>query len=301
MSLVTVGTLAFDSIETPFGKVDRIVGGAGTYIAWASSYFCGSKMISVIGGDFPETEINLLKNRQIDFEGVEVRKNEKSFFWSGKYHLDMNHRDTLETQLNVLADFKPVVPESYQDGSFLMLGNLSPDVQRAVIEQFRIRPKLIVMDTMNFWMNIAREELDKTIALVDLLMLNDSEARQLTNEYSLITAANKIMAMGPKYVVIKKGEHGAFLFYKDEIFFAPALPLEVVFDPTGAGDSFAGGFIGYLAKTNDISFGNLKKALIYGSALASFAIEKFGTERLYNITEIELQNRIDSFKKLVHF
>ena len=250
MSLIVVGSMAFDAIETPFGKSDKIVGGAATYIAWCASNFCKVNQISVVGGDFPQTELDALTARGVSFEGLQIKKDEKSFFWSGKYHLDMNSRDTLVTELNVLANFKPVVPESYQDCEFLMLGNLDPTVQRSVIEQLRTKPKLIVLDTMNFWMDIMLYELKKTISMVDVLMINDSEARQLSDDFSLVRAAKKIMAMGPKYLIIKKGEHGALLFHENNVFYAPALPLEDVFDPTGAGDTFAGGFIGHLAKTN---------------------------------------------------
>jgi sugar/nucleoside kinase (ribokinase family) len=302
MSLVVVGSMAFDAIETPFGKSDKIVGGAGTYIAWSASNFTQPiKQISVVGGDFPQTELDALTARGVDLEGVQIKKEEKTFFWSGKYHTDMNTRDTLDTQLNVLANFQPVVPESFQDCEFLMLGNLVPAVQRSVIEQLTTRPKLIVMDTMNFWMEIAMEDLLKTISMVDVLLVNDSEARQLSNEYSLVKAAKKIMDMGPKYLIIKKGEHGALLFHKNQVFFAPALPLEEVFDPTGAGDTFAGGFIGHIAKTKDISFENMKTAIIIGSAMASYCVEKFGTERLREITQNDIQDRIKEFVQLSSF
>ncbi|MEJ7911773.1 MAG: PfkB family carbohydrate kinase, partial [Chitinophagaceae bacterium] len=253
MSLIVVGSMAFDAIETPFGKSDKIIGGAATYIAWSASNFTKPiKQISVVGYDFPEAELNALKSRGVDLEGVQIKTDQKSFFWSGKYHMDMNTRDTIETQLNVLADFKPVVPESYQDCAFLMLGNLAPSVQLEVVTQFKQRPRLIVMDTMNFWMEIALDDLKKVLREVDVLMVNDSEARELSGEYSLVKASKKIMSMGPKYLIIKKGEHGALLFHGDQVFFAPALPLEDVFDPTGAGDTFAGGFIGHLARTKDI-------------------------------------------------
>lgn len=302
MSLIVVGSMAFDAIETPFGKSDKIVGGAATYIAWSASNFCKPvKQISVVGGDFPQEQLNALKARGVELEGVQIKKDEKSFFWSGRYHLDMNTRDTLETQLNVLADFQPVVPESYQGADFLMLGNLLPAVQLSVIEQMKKRPKLIVLDTMNFWMETALDDLKKVLKEVDVLMVNDSEARQLSGEFSLVKAANKIMSMGPKYLIIKKGEHGALLFHENFVFFAPALPLEDVFDPTGAGDTFAGGFIGHIAKTKDISFENMKTAIIVGSAMASFCVEKFGTERLTEITKQDIDERIQEFVQLVNF
>lgn len=301
MSLVVVGTMAFDAIETPFGKSDKIIGGAATYIAWCASNFTPVKQISVVGGDFPEEELQALADRQVDLEGVQIKKDEKSFFWSGKYHMDMNTRDTLETQLNVLANFQPVVPDSYQDCEFLMLGNLVPAVQRSVITQLKNRPRLIVMDTMNFWMEVAIEELKATIAMVDVLMVNDSEARQLSGDYSLVRAAATIMEMGPKYVIIKKGEHGALLFHENKVFFAPALPLEEVFDPTGAGDTFAGGFIGHLARTKDISFENMKTAIIIGSAMASYCVEKFGTQRLRELSKEDIANRLSDFVQLVNF
>ncbi|MEI6264859.1 MAG: PfkB family carbohydrate kinase [Sphingobacteriia bacterium] len=301
MSLVVVGSMAFDAIETPFGKTDKIIGGAGTYIAWCASNFVPVKQISVVGGDFPQAELDALTNRNVDLEGVQIKKDEKTFFWSGRYHMDMNSRDTLDTQLNVLENFQPVVPESFQDCEFLMLGNLVPAVQRSVIEQLRKRPKLIVLDTMNLWMDIAMDDLKKTLSMVDVLMVNDSEARQLSGDYSLVRAAATIMNMGPKYVIIKKGEHGALLFHGTKVFFAPALPLEEVFDPTGAGDTFAGGFIGHLAKTKDISFENMKTAIIIGSAMASFCVEKFGTERLREINKSDIDNRLEEFVQLVNF
>lgn len=301
MSLVVVGSMAFDAIETPFGKSDKIIGGAGTYIAWCASNFTPVKQISVVGGDFPQAELDALTNRQVDLEGVQIKKDEKTFFWSGRYHMDMNSRDTLDTQLNVLENFQPVVPDSYQDCEFLMLGNLVPAVQRSVIEQLKTRPRLIVMDTMNFWMEIAMEDLKKTISMVDVLMVNDSEARQLSGDYSLVRAAATIMKMGPQYVIIKKGEHGALLFHEKKVFFAPALPLEEVFDPTGAGDTFAGGFIGHLAKTRDISFENMKTAIIIGSAMASFCVEKFGTERLREVNQADMYARLTEFVNLVNF
>ena len=301
MSLVIVGSMAFDAIETPFGKSDKIIGGAGTFIAWCASNFTGVKQISVVGGDFPTEELDALSARGVELEGVQIKKDEKTFFWSGRYHMDMNTRDTLVTELNVLADFKPVVPDSYQDCEFLMLGNLAPAVQSSVIKQLKNKPRLIVMDTMNFWMDIALDDLKHTISLVDVLMVNDSEARQLSGDYSLVRAAQKISAMGPKFVIIKKGEHGALLFHDNKIFSAPALPLEEVFDPTGAGDTFAGGFIAHLAKTKDISFNNMKTAIIVGSALASFAVEKFGTERLRSLSKEEISGRINEFVQLSTF
>jgi sugar/nucleoside kinase (ribokinase family) len=302
MALIVVGSMAFDAIETPFGKSDKIVGGAATYIAWSASNFTRPvKQISVVGGDFPVEELKLLEARGVILEGVQVKENEKSFFWSGRYHMDMNTRDTLETQLNVLGNFRPVVPDSYQDCEFLMLGNLSPAVQLSVINQLKNKPKLVVLDTMNFWMESAMSDLEKVLKKVDLLLVNDSEARQLSGQYSLVSAAKSIMELGPKYLIIKKGEHGALLFYDNEVFFAPALPLEVVFDPTGAGDTFAGGFIGHMARTNDISFENMKVAIIIGSAMASFSVEKFGTARLKDLTREDIDKRIQLFKDLTKF
>lgn len=302
MSLLVVGSVAFDAIETPFGKTDKIIGGAASYISLAASYFTKqSKLVAVVGEDFPNEFIQTLQNKGVDTEGLQIKQGEKSFFWSGKYHTDMNTRDTLVTELNVLGNFDPIIPDSYQDCEYLMLGNLTPAVQQTVMNRLTKRPKLIVMDTMNFWMEIALDDLKKTIAMVDVLTINDEEARQLSGEYSLVKAAAKIQAMGPKYLIIKKGENGALLFHNKEVFFAPALPLEEVFDPTGAGDTFAGGFIGYLAKTNDISFANMKNAIIYGSAMASFCVEKFGTERIMNLTDEELNNRISAFSSLVRF
>jgi sugar/nucleoside kinase (ribokinase family) len=302
MSLLVVGTVAFDAIETPFGKTDKIVGGAASYIALASSYFTKDiSIVSVVGDDFPQNFMDTLKNHGVNLEGLQIKKGEKSFFWSGRYHNDMNSRDTLDTQLNVLADFDPIVPESSKNCDFLMLGNLMPSVQQKVLSQLTSRPKLIVLDTMNFWMDIAMPELLETLKGIDVLTINDSEARQLSGEYSLVKAAQKILTMGPKVLVIKKGEHGALLFNKEEVFFAPALPLEDVFDPTGAGDSFAGGFIGYLAKTKDISFENMKRAIIFGSAMASFTVEKFGTERLIGLSQKDVDNRVQEFIDLVQF
>lgn len=302
MSLLVVGTVAFDAIETPFGKTDKIVGGAASYIALASSYFTKEiNLVSVVGDDFPQEFMNTLKGQGVNLDGLQIKQGEKSFFWSGRYHNDMNSRDTLDTQLNVLGDFDPIVPESYKNCEFLMLGNLMPAVQQKVLSQLSKRPKLIVLDTMNFWMDIAMPELMETLKGIDVLTINDSEARQLSGEYSLVKAAQKILAMGPKVLVIKKGEHGALLFNKEEVFFAPALPLEDVFDPTGAGDSFAGGFIGYLAKTKDISFENMKRAIIFGSAMASFTVERFGTERLIGLSQEDVSNRVQEFVDLVQF
>ena len=302
MSLLVVGSVAFDAIETPFGKTDKIVGGAASYIALASSYFTkGSNLVAVVGEDFPNEFIGHLNKHGVNTEGLQIKMGEKSFFWSGKYHTDMNSRDTLVTELNVLGSFDPIVPDNYQDCGFLMLGNLSPQVQKTVIERLHKRPRLIVMDTMNFWMEIALDDLKATLKMVDVLTINDEEARLLSGEYSLVKAAAKIQEMGPKYLIIKKGENGALLFHGKEVFFAPALPLEEVFDPTGAGDTFAGGFIGYLAKTGDISFDNMKNAIIYGSAMASFCVEKFGTERIIDLSQEELDHRINQFKQLVKF
>lgn len=302
MSLLVVGSMAFDAIETPFGKSDKIIGGAATYIAWSASNFTRPiYQVSVVGGDFPQEELSALQQRGVQLEGVQIKENEKSFFWSGKYHLDMNTRDTLDTQLNVLADFNPVLPESYRNAEFLMLGNLLPAVQLQVIEQLHNRPRLVAMDTMNFWMDTALDDLKKVLRHVDVLLVNDSEARQLSGEYSLVKAARTIMEMGPQYLIIKKGEHGALLFYDGKVFFAPALPLDDVFDPTGAGDTFAGGFIGYLAHSRDISFENMKNAIIVGSAMASFCVEKFGTERLKEISRADIDERIRQFVQLVNF
>ncbi len=302
MSILVVGTVAFDAIETPFGKTDKIVGGAATYICLSSSFFAKNlNLVSVVGDDFPSEAIQMLKNKSVDIDGLQIKKGEKTFFWSGKYHNDMNTRDTLDTQLNVLENFNPIVPEKYQESEFLMLGNLMPSVQKQVLSQMKKRPKLVVLDTMNFWMDLFMDDLKEALKEVDVLTINDEEARQLSGEYSLVKAAKIILAMGPKYLIIKKGEHGALLFNDDEVFFAPALPLEEVFDPTGAGDSFAGGFIGYLAKTNDISFENMKRAVINGSAMASFCVEKFGTQKLTEITQTDVSERINEFVKLVKF
>lgn len=302
MSLLTVGSVAFDAIETPFGKTDKIIGGAGTYIALSASFYeQNQKLVSVVGEDFPKEMLATLASKGVDLEGLQIKQGEKTFFWSGRYHNDMNSRDTLVTELNVLENFDPIIPTSYQGVDYLLLGNLSPQVQRSVIERLEKRPKLIAMDTMNFWMDIALDELKKTISLVDVLIINDEEARQLSGEYSLKKASKVIRALGPKYLIIKKGEHGALLFHGDKVFYAPALPLEDVFDPTGAGDTFAGGFVGYLASTNDISFENMKRAIIAGSALASFCVEKFGTEKLLNITKQEVEDRIEEFVSLSNF
>ena len=302
MSLIVVGSMAFDAIETPFGKSDKIVGGAATYIAWSASNFTRPvKQISVVGGDFPREELKMLEARGVMMDGVQIKENEKSFFWSGRYHLDMNTRDTLETQLNVLGSFRPVVPDSYQDCEFLMLGNLLPSVQLSVINQLKNKPKLVVLDTMNFWMDTAMADLEKVLQKIDVLLVNDAEARQLSSQFSLVSAAKAIMEMGPRYLIIKKGEHGALLFNEDKVFFAPALPLEVVFDPTGAGDTFAGGFIGHIARTKDISFENMKSAIIVGSAMASFCVEKFGTARLKELKREDIDKRIQQFKELTKF
>jgi len=302
MSLLVVGTMAFDSIETPFGKSNRIIGGAATYIALSASNFIKPiKQISVVGGDFPQEELDDLQSRGVVLEGVQIKKDEKSFFWAGRYHMDMNERDTLDTQLNVLADFNPVVPDSYQDCEFVMLGNGVPALQHSVLKQMKKRPKLVVMDTMNFWMETALSDLEALLKDVDVLLVNDSEARQLSAQYSIVKAAKEILNMGPKYLVVKKGEHGALLFHEDKVFVAPALPLEEVFDPTGAGDTFAGGFIGHLAKTKDISFNNMKTAIIIGSAMASFCVEKFGTTRMKEITQADIDSRIQQFVDLVNF
>ena len=302
MSVIALGTMAFDAIETPFGKIDKIVGGSATYVAYAASHlFKPVQQISIVGADFPDEELTELKSRGVQLDGVEIVADKKSFFWSGKYHMDMNTRDTLITDLNVLADFNPKVPDTYQGADFLMLGNLMPKLQISVIKQLKVRPKLIVLDTMNFWMDTALNDLKEVMKMIDVLLINDTEARQLSEEFSLVKAARKILDMGPKYLIIKKGEHGALLFHKNHVFFAPALPLEDVFDPTGAGDSFAGGFIGHLARTKDISFDNMKTAIIVGSAMASFCVEKFGPQRLKEITKTEIDIRLDEFVQLVNF
>lgn len=302
MSLLIIGTVAFDQIETPFGKTDKIIGGSASYASLSASYFTKNiNLVAVVGEDFPQNYVQKFEHHGVNIDGLEIKKGEKSFFWSGRYHNDMNTRDTLVTELNVLADFDPVIPESYQKCDFLMLGNIDPSLQKKVIEKLHNRPKLIVMDTMNFWMDIAKPQLEETISMVDVLSINDEEARQLSGEYSLVKAAKEIMKLGPKYLIIKKGEHGALLFHKNEVFFAPALPLEDVFDPTGAGDTFAGGFIGYLASTRDISFENMKRAIIHGSAMASFCVEKFGTDRILNLDKEELASRLREFIDLVQF
>jgi len=302
MSILVVGTVAFDAIETPFGKIDKIVGGAATYICLSASFFSKKlNIVSVVGDDFPKKAINMLEKHHVNMKGLQIKKGEKTFFWSGKYHNDMNTRDTLDTQLNVLETFNPVVPVEFQASEFLMLGNLMPSVQKKVLNQMTERPKLIVLDTMNFWMDLFMDDLKEALKEVDVLTINDEEARQLSGEYSLVKAAKIILKMGPKYLIIKKGEHGALLFNNNEVFFAPALPLEEVFDPTGAGDSFAGGFIGYLAKTNDISFDNMKRAVINGSAMASFCVEKFGTQKLTEINKDDVDARINEFVNLVQF
>ena len=302
MAIITLGTMAFDAIETPFGKIDKIVGGSATYVAYAASHLTQPlQQISIVGNDFPVEEMNELIKRGVQLTGVEIIPDAKSFFWSGKYHLDMNTRDTLATDLNVLANFNPKVPEEYQGAEFLMLGNVMPSLQLSVMDQLRTRPKLIVLDTMNFWMETAMEDLKMVLTKVDVLMINDSEARQLSGEFSLVKGAKIILQMGPEFLIIKKGENGALLFHKDHVFFAPALPLDDVFDPTGAGDSFAGGFIGHIARTKDISFENMKTAIIVGSALASFCVEKFGPQRLKEITKQDIDERLSQFVQLVNF
>ncbi len=300
--LLAVGTVAFDAIETPFGKTDKILGGSGTFVGLAASQFgIETGVVSVVGGDFPEDYLNMMNAKGINTDGIEIIEEGKTFFWSGKYHNDMNSRDTLITELNVLEHFQPVVPANFKDAGIVMLGNLHPLVQASVLDQMNKKPKLIVLDTMNFWMDIALDDLHAVLKRVDVITINDEEARQLSGEYSLVNAAKKIHEMGPKYVVIKKGEHGALLFHKGDMFYAPALPLAEVFDPTGAGDTFAGGFCGYLAKTENISFDNMKNAIIYGSNLASFCVEKFGTERMQELKSEEVQKRLQAFKKLTQF
>ncbi|MFD2942523.1 PfkB family carbohydrate kinase [Flavobacterium notoginsengisoli] len=300
--LLIVGTVAFDAIETPFGKTDKILGGAATYIGLSASFFnLQSAIVSVVGDDFPQEHLDLLTSKNIDISGIEIVKGGKTFFWSGLYHNDLNSRDTLVTELNVLADFQPKVPQNYKDADVVMLGNLHPLVQSSVLDQMEKKPKLVVLDTMNFWMDCALPELLDVIKRVDVITINDEEARQLSGEYSLVKAAAKIQDMGPKYVVIKKGEHGALLFHNREVFFAPALPLEEVFDPTGAGDTFAGGFSGFIAQSENISFGNMKNAIIYGSNLASFCVEKFGTERMESLSKAEVAIRLQQFKSLTQF
>ncbi|HFS67067.1 MAG TPA: sugar kinase [Flavobacteriia bacterium] len=300
--LLIVGTVAFDAIETPFGKTDKILGGAATYIGLSASNFgIKSGIVSVVGGDFPQEYLDMLETKNVDTTGIEIIKDGKTFFWSGKYHNDMNSRDTLVTELNVLENFNPIVPDNFKDSKIVMLGNLHPSIQMSVISQMDKKPKLVVLDTMDFWMNVALPELKEVLKKVDVITINDEEARQLSGEYSLVNAAIKIHEMGPKYVVIKKGEHGALLFSEGKMFYAPALPLAEVFDPTGAGDTFAGGFTGYLAKTDNISFENMKNAVIYGSNLASFCVEKFGTERMQHLTKEEIDNRLEQFKQLTQF
>ncbi|WP_299666160.1 PfkB family carbohydrate kinase [uncultured Polaribacter sp.] len=300
--LLAVGTVAFDAIETPFGKTDKILGGSGTFVGLAASQFgVETGVVSVVGGDFPDSYLKMMNSKGIHTDGIEIDKNGKTFFWSGKYHNDMNSRDTLITELNVLETFTPVVPEHFKDAGIVMLGNLHPLTQASVLDQMNKRPKLVILDTMNFWMDIALEDLHTVLKRVDVITINDEEARQLSGEYSLVNAAKKIHSMGPKYVVIKKGEHGALLFNEGKMFYAPALPLAEVFDPTGAGDTFAGGFCGYLAKTEDISFENMKNAIIYGSNLASFCVEKFGTERMQELTTDEVKTRLQAFKELTQF
>ncbi|TVQ12500.1 MAG: sugar kinase [Bacteroidetes bacterium] len=302
MSLLVIGTVAFDEVETPFGKSGKILGGAGTYIGLAASHLIDDiRIVSVVGGDFPASHLDLMKKHNIDTEGIRVIPEGKTFFWAGKYHENMNIRDTLVTDLNVLADFDPVLPESYKNSEYLMLGNLTPSIQKRVIEQMTTRPKLICMDTMNFWMDIALDDLLEVLKMVDVLTINDEEARQLSGEYSLVKAARKVLTMGPKFLIVKKGEHGALLFYEDKIFFASAMPLEEVFDPTGAGDTFAGGFMGWIAKTGDLSFENMKRAVIYGSAMASFTVEKFGTEKLTQLSPGDIQKRLQEFEQLVEY
>ncbi|MEO7976704.1 PfkB family carbohydrate kinase [Flavobacterium sp.] len=300
--LLIVGTVAFDAIETPFGKTDKILGGAATYIGLSASFFnLQSAIVSVVGDDFPQKHLDLLTSKNIDISGIEIVKGGKTFFWSGLYHNDLNSRDTLVTELNVLADFQPKVPQNFKDADIVMLGNLHPLVQSSVLDQLEKKPKLVVLDTMNFWMDCALPELLEVIKRVDVITINDEEARQLSGEYSLVKAAAKIQELGPKYVVIKKGEHGALLFHNREVFFAPALPLEDVFDPTGAGDTFAGGFSGFITQSENISFGNMKNAIIYGSNLASFCVEKFGTERMETLTKAEVAIRLQQFKSLTQF
>jgi len=302
MSLVVVGTMAFDAIETPFGKTDKIVGGSATYVAYTATNFANDvQLVSIVGHDFPKEELNEMTARGVDLNGVVMVPDKKSFFWSGKYHLDMNTRDTLVTDLNVLADFDPVLPQNFRNAEFVMLGNLVPNIQKSVIEQMNQRPKLIVIDTMNFWIENTWDDLKQVLTMVDVLLVNDSEARQMTKEFSIVKAARKILKMGPKYLIIKKGEHGALLFHENNVFVAPALPLEDVFDPTGAGDTFAGGFIAHLARTKDISFENMKTAIIVGSAMASFCVEKFGTQRLKEISRTDIDARLEEFVQLVNF
>jgi sugar/nucleoside kinase (ribokinase family) len=302
MRLLTVGSVAFDSIESAYGKVDKVIGGAGTYISWAASFFTQQiDLVSVIGEDWPQAELTRLQERGVDTQGVQVKKGEKSFFWSGKYHQDMNARDTLVTELNVLANFDPILPTNYRNAEYVMLGNLTPSVQWKVLEQMAKRPKLVVLDTMNFWMDTAMDSLKKVIEVCDVLTINDEEARQLSGKHSLLAASQEILSMGPKYLIIKKGEHGALLMHKSGMFYAPALPLQLVKDPTGAGDTFAGGFIGHIAKSGDLSFENMKRAVIYGSVLASFCVEEFSLQRLQTLREVEIEARVAEFKSIVSF
>jgi sugar/nucleoside kinase (ribokinase family) len=302
MSLLIIGTVAFDAIETPFGKTDKIVGGAATFAGLSASYlYRNVKLISVVGEDFGEENLQILRSQSIDVSGIQIKKGEKSFFWSGKYHNDMNTRETRATELNVLADFDPVVPEHYQDAEYVLLGNLTPSVQKKTLDRLTKKPKLVVLDTMNFWMDVALDDLKEVLKMVDVLTINDEEARQLSGQYSLVKAAETILTLGPKYLIIKKGEHGALLFGDGQIFSAPALPLADVFDPTGAGDTFAGGFVGYLAKVGSINFNNMKNALIVASAMASFCVEKFGTERLQSLTHSDIKGRIREFVALSQF
>ena len=302
MSLLTIGSVAFDALETPFGKTDRIIGGAATYITLSASYFTpDNNLVAVVGDDFPPEMLDIFRNHGVNLDGLQIREGGKTFFWSGKYHNDMNTRDTVEVQLNVMGDFDPVIPESYQSCQYLMLGNTAPAIQKLVVERMHNRPKFIVLDTMNLWIDIAKADLVALLPLVDVLVLNDEEARMLSGDYALVKAAETIRGMGPKTVIIKKGEHGALLFHEGRIFAAPALPLESVFDPTGAGDTFAGGFIGHLARTDDVSFENMKRAVIYGSAMASFCVEKFGAERIMNLTQDEIQTRVREFVSLATF
>lgn len=302
MSLLVIGTVAFDSLETPYGRAERVIGGSGTYISWSASYFYQPIYLqSIVGEDFPKAEIQALENRGVHTSGLEIIKGKKSFFWSGRYHENMNSRDTLITELNVLADFDPKLPKDYRNCEYVMLGNLTPEVQMAVLNQLNRKPKLVVLDTMNFWMDIAMDSLKEVIRKVDVLTLNDEEARQLSGEFSLVKAAEVIHQLGPKYLIIKKGEHGALLFSEGHIFFAPALPLAQVFDPTGAGDTFAGGFIGYLAKTGDLNFENMKRAVIYGSAMASFCVEAFSIDRMKSLDTLQINDRVKEFIELVRF
>ena len=302
MSLMTVGTVAFDDITTPFGRAEKVIGGACTYISWAGSYFTNDiNLVSIVGDDFPQSELDALKARGVNLEGLEIVEGKKSFFWAGKYHDNMNKRDTLVTDLNVLADFDPVLPESYKNSEYVMLGNLTPEIQIKVLDQMTSKPKLVVLDTMNFWMDVAMDTLKQAISKVDVITINDEEARQLSGEYSLVNAAKKIQEMGPKYLVVKKGEHGALLFSGEKVFAAPALPLAKVVDPTGAGDTFAGGFISYIAKTGDTSFESMKNAVVYGSVMASFCVEEFSIEKLKNLSQEDIAHRVDLFKQMTHF